>query len=146
MYGMIVVGHGGFANGITSSVKMIAGEPDYYIPLEFLEDESMEALPLKLQAAIDDLLKETLGVLIFTDLVGGTPFKAAYTIAHGRDDLAVISGTNLGMLVEAHFMRQDDGDLQELAKSIVEKGKEQVIYMEKIEPSAEEEDFGGDGI
>lgn len=146
MYGMIVVGHGGFAKGITSSVKMIAGEPDYYIPLEFLEEESIDALPVKLQAAIDELLKETQGVLIFTDLVGGTPFKTAYTIAHGRDDLAVICGTNLGMLVEASFLRQDEGSLQELARSIVEKGKDQVIYMEKIETSAPEEDDGGDGI
>ena len=146
MYGMIVVGHGGFAKGISSSVKMIAGSPDYYIPLDFLEEESIDALPIKLQSAVDELLKETQGVLIFTDLVGGTPFKVAYTLAHGRDDLAVISGTNLGMLIEASFMRMDEGSLQDLARSIVEKGKDQVIYMEKIETSTAAEDFGEDGI
>jgi PTS system N-acetylgalactosamine-specific IIA component len=146
MYGIIVVGHGAFAPGITTSVKMIAGELDHYIPLEFLEEEAIDALPLKLQAAIDDLLQETQGILIFTDLVGGTPFKAAYTIAHGRDDLAVICGTNLGMLVEANFMRLDEGSLQDLARSIVEKGKDQVIYMEKIDTSAGEEGLGGEGI
>ncbi len=146
MYGMIVVGHGAFAPGITTSVKMIAGELEHYIALEFLEEESIDALPQKLQAAIDELLKDTQGVLIFTDLVGGTPFKSAYTIAHGRDDLAVICGTNLGMLVEANFMRLDEGSLQDMAKSIVEKGKDQVIFMEKIETSAVDESFDGEGI
>lgn len=143
---MIVLGHGSFAPGITSAVKMIAGELEDYIPLEFLESEAIDALPLKLQAAIDTLLQRNQGVLIFTDLVGGTPFKTAYTLAHGRDDLAVISGTNLGMLVEANFMRSDETSLQDLARALVEKGKDQVIYMQKLTTTVEEEDPDGEGI
>jgi PTS system N-acetylgalactosamine-specific IIA component len=136
MYGMIVVGHGAFASGITTSVKMISGELDHYIPLEFRAEEPLETLSQNLHTAIDTLLKDTEGVLIFTDLIGGTPFKTAYTIAHGRQDLAVICGTNLGMLLEANFSRMDEGSLQDLARSIVEGGREQVIYMEKIETTA----------
>ncbi len=146
MFGIIVVGHGSFAPGITSSVKMISGELRHYIPLEFLEEEALEALPQKLHAAIDELLKDTQGVLIFTDLIGGTPFKTAYTIAHGREDLAVICGTNLGMLLEANLARSDGGTLQDLARSIVEGGREQVIFMEKIVTTTSQELEEGDGI
>ena len=133
MYGMIVIGHGAFASGITTSVKMISGELNHYIPLEFRADEPLEALSQNLHSAIDTLLEDTDGVLIFTDLIGGTPFKTAYSIAHGRPELAVICGTNLGMLLEANFSRMDGGSLQDLARSLVEGGREQVIYMEKIE-------------
>jgi len=136
MFGIIVVGHGPFATGITTSVKMISGELDHYIPLEFRAEEPLEALSQNLHSAINTLLKDTKGVLIFTDLIGGTPFKTAYTIAHGRPELAVICGTNLGMLLEANFSRRDEGSLQDLARSIVEGGREQVIYMEKIETTA----------
>ncbi len=146
MYGMIVVGHGAFASGITTSVKMISGELNHYIPLEFRAEEPLEALSQNLHSAIDTLLKDTEGVLIFTDLIGGTPFKTAYTIAHGRPELAVICGTNLGMLLEANFSRLDEGSLQDLARSIVEGGREQVIYMEKIQITAPQESADEEGI
>ena len=146
MYGMIVVGHGAFASGITTSVKMISGELNHYIPLEFRADEPLEALSQNLHSAIDTLLEDTDGVLIFTDLIGGTPFKTAYSIAHGRPELAVICGTNLGMLLEANFSRMDGGSLQDLARSLVEGGREQVIYMEKIEITNPQENADEEGI
>ncbi len=146
MYGMIVIGHGAFASGITTSVKMISGELNHYIPLEFRADEPLEALSQNLHSAIDTLLEDTDGVLIFTDLIGGTPFKTAYSIAHGRPELAVICGTNLGMLLEANFSRMDGGSLQDLARSLVEGGREQVIYMEKIEITNPQENADEEGI
>ena len=146
MFGMIVVGHGSFAPGLTTSLKMISGELRHYVPLEFLAEEALEALPQKLHDAINELLTETEGVLIFTDLIGGTPFKTAYTIAHGRSELAVICGTNLGMLLEANLAREDGGSLQDLARSIVEGGKDQIIFMEKIETAPQDDWEEGDGI
>ena len=48
MIGMIVAGHGSYAAGITSGLKLLAGEPEYYEPVDFLEEDSLEILTGKL--------------------------------------------------------------------------------------------------
>ena len=40
-------------------------------------------------------------VLVLTDLPGGTPHNVASVVARSRPETAVISGVNLGMVVEA---------------------------------------------
>ena len=146
MYGMIVVGHGSWALGMTSAVNLIVGDIAHYIPLEFLAEEPLEALPEKLNDALDTLLRETDGVLIFADLIGGTPYKTAFTIASERTNVAVLGGTNLGMVIEAHFARTAVGDLPGLARDLEEKGKSHVAYVAGVEPLADEPEDFSDGI
>ena len=136
MYGMIVVGHGSWALGMTSAVNLIVGDIAHYIPLEFLAEEPLEALPEKLNDALDTLLRETDGVLIFADLIGGTPYKTAFTIASER--------TNV--VIEAHFARTAVGDLPGLARDLEEKGKSHVAYVAGVEPLADEPEDFSDGI
>ena len=42
MIGIIVTGHGRFAEGITSSIEMIAGAQADYEAVNFLQEESVE--------------------------------------------------------------------------------------------------------
>lgn len=44
MIGMIATGHGSFATGITSGLKLLAGEPQDYETVDFLPEDSAEAL------------------------------------------------------------------------------------------------------
>ena len=47
MIGLIVTGHGHFASGLTSSLKLIAGEPKNYAAVDFEETDSTEDLAKK---------------------------------------------------------------------------------------------------
>ena len=42
MIGLIVTGHGNFATGLTSSLKLIAGDPQYYVAVDFPQEYSVE--------------------------------------------------------------------------------------------------------
>ena len=55
MIGMILSGHGHFATGLTSSVELIAGMPELYVPVDFEKTDSTEDLQKKLEAALDKL-------------------------------------------------------------------------------------------
>ncbi len=44
MIGLIVTGHGNFATGITSSLRLIAGEPHDYQAVDFLPEDSIDLL------------------------------------------------------------------------------------------------------
>ena len=109
MIGVIVTGHGNFATGLTSSVKLIAGSPENYVPVDFTQDKSTDDLERELREAIDLLKASCSGILIFTDLVGGSPFKVSAELSVELKDsvpIAVLSGTNLGMLVEGRTGRR----------------------------------------
>ncbi len=140
MIGIIVTGHGNFASGISSSVKLIAGLPEKYEQVDFIETDTIDDLSRNLDTAINKL-NDCNGIIIFTDLVGGSPFKASVELSMKYDNVAVLSGTNLGMLIETSMARNFIEDLDTLCNSALSTGKDQAIryeYVERVEVEAEE--------
>ncbi|MDI9540419.1 MAG: PTS sugar transporter subunit IIA [Bacillota bacterium] len=148
MVGIIVTGHGNFATGLTSSVKLIAGMPELYETVDFVQEDSVEDLETNLNAAIDNLKEDCKeGILIFTDLVGGSPFKTSVEISLTREEkIVVLGGTNLGMLVEISMARTFMDDLDALAQMAVNTGQTQVMRYEFKERVVEDIDDFEDGI
>ena len=98
---IIITGHGKFASGLKSSLNLIVGENDFINAIDFTEEKSPESL----KEEIKRNLKETNDkVYIFTDLLGGTPFKVSSELALENSNIEVLCGTNLPMLVEASMM------------------------------------------
>lgn len=145
MVGIIVVGHGEFAKGVSSSVELIAGKQENYETIDFTSDITPEVLSEKIEEAIVRLNNEV-GVLIFTDLKGGTPFKEAVESSLKHDNVKVIAGTNIAMLLEAALMRVSVTDITHFAKSLVETGKDQVDYFDIDALSFDVPDNDEDGI
>ena len=86
MIGLVVTGHGHFADGIHTSAQMIAGENDYVRYINFEEGMTPEQLAEKFNAAFDEF-KSCDGVVVLSDLPGGSPFKTAVECKyrHRRD-------------------------------------------------------------
>jgi len=98
---IIITGHGKFGSGLKSSLNIIVGENDSIKFVDFTEEKSPETL----KEEIKRNLKETNDkVYIFTDLLGGTPFKVSSELALENSNIEVLCGTNLPMLVEASMM------------------------------------------
>ena len=129
MIGLLVTGHANFGSGITSSVNLIAGEQEAYKYVDFLPTYSTEDLTVEITKALDEL-KDCEGIIIFTDLMGGTPFNVSAQLGHGKDNIRIVAGTNLPMLVEIVMSRKFMGHLDGLGESVLETGKEQVTKYE----------------
>ena len=142
MIGLLVTGHANFASGITSSVNLIAGEQEAYRYVDILPTYSLEDLSRELGKAMDDL-KDCESILVFADLVGGTPFRTAVEVGYPRGNVTVIGGSNLPMLLEVAMARKFEEDVEELTKTALETGKEQVL---KYEFEAVEQEISDDGI
>ena len=125
MIGIIVTGHGNFGSGLTSSLKLIAGEPADYQYVDFLAEYSVEDLERELAKAME-ALKDCEGILVLSDLAGGSPFKTAATLAQGKN-VEVIGGSNLPMLIEMSMARNFITDLSALTDMAVNTGKDQVV-------------------
>lgn len=141
MVGIILTGHGHFATGMESSVKLIAGQPEHFIAVDFPDGDGTDELNRHLSDAVEQL-KDCSGVLIFSDLVGGSPFKAAVELKMKSSmPIEVLSGSNLGMIIELTMTRTMVDDLNSLAETAVSTGKEQVmryVYTEKKEENPTE--------
>ena len=141
MIGLLVTGHANFGTGITSSVNLIAGEQEAYQAVDFLPEYSTEDLTREITKALDEL-NDCEGVIIFTDLMGGTPFNVSAQIGHGKENIRIVAGTNLPMLVEIVMSRKFMDNLDELVDSVLETGKEQVTKYELKQVVQEASDDG----
>lgn len=66
------------------------------------------------------------GCLVLVDLFGGTPSNMAASLAMGRDDVEVVAGLNMPMLIEV-MARKDDCTLDELREVALAAGKESAL-------------------
>lgn len=128
MIGLIVTGHGHFATGLTSSLELIAGKQEKYVAVDF-DGEGTEKITNDLNAAMDSL-KDCEGIIVFSDLLGGCPFKTAVTLSQNRKNVKVLAGSNLPMLCETSLSRTMVNDLEMLVTSAINVGKDGVQQFE----------------
>lgn len=110
MLGFVITGHGAFATGLESALSMVAGELPHVRVVTF-ENSEAASYPSRLEEAIAAEAAETAGVLVFVDLMGGTPFNQAMMISTRVPGVSVVCGTNLPMLIETLFARNADDAL-----------------------------------
>lgn len=99
MLGIILTGHGGFASGLEQAMRQILGEQPQFIAIDFPETSTTVRLTAQLTQAVSELDPEQ-DIIFLTDLLGGTPFRVASTLAIQRPGSEVITGTNLQLLLE----------------------------------------------
>lgn len=99
MLGIILTGHGGFASGLEQAMKQILGEQPQCIAVDFPESSTTALLISQLELAVSTLDNPD-GIVFLTDLLGGTPFRVASTLAIHKPGSEVITGTNLQLLLE----------------------------------------------
>jgi len=128
---------------MTSALKLIVGDVENYESVDFASLDSVGELEANLKVAFDSL-SGCDGILVFCDLVGGSPFKTAVTLAVSRPDVRVLAGTNLGSLIETYMSRSSVSDLDNLTSLALDTAKSQVIQFEMQLVDVEPDE--GDGI
>ena len=145
MIGLVVTGHGHFADGLHTSAKMIAGENENVKYVNFEDGMSTETLAEKLSVAYNELAACD-GIVVLSDLPGGAPFKTAVEVAGAHPDkkIEVLAGTNLPMIVTGVTMIDFEEDPAALAEELLTTGKEFMVRFQLA--VREEEDEESDGI
>lgn len=140
MIGIVVVGHGDFGHGIASSVELIAGKQEQFEVLSFLEGEENDLI-VNLKNAVGKVDQGD-GVIIFTDLKGGSPFRESVIVANEYEKCEVLTGTNVAMLLEALLSREFNDSVSNFASVLETIGKKQVYHFvaEHLDTCEEETD------
>lgn len=145
MVGIIVVGHGTFSRGFESSIELIAGKQENYVSLDFPQSMNPDTLGENIKKEVDHFVDAGLNVLIFTDLLGATPFKYSAELSVAYENVKVLSGTNLAMLLEATLMRHSIDDFADFANSLVATGSSQVGIFDLEALNADNQEFDDEG-
>ncbi len=127
MIGFILTGHGQYAAGLASAIEMVAGDQPALAIVPF-EDARAASYGDDLRTAIADMRAACDGVLVFVDLLGGTPFNQAMTISDGLDDVEVVTGANLSMMIELLLTRGAAPSIGEMATRAVEAGRAGITH------------------
>ena len=144
MIGFILTGHAQFSNGLASAIDMVAGDQPAFQIVPF-DGAQAATYGDDLRGAISAMREETDGVLVFVDLLGGTPFNQAMMAAAGTPGVRVVTGANLPMLLECMSLRNDSTTGEELVQTAVEIGQ-MGIAAPVLDATAADEPEDGDGI
>ena len=138
MIGALIVTHGKLAYELLNAAQKIESNIGVVeaVPLEWTDtvDEAREKIRLALER-----LSSASGVIIFTDMFGGTPSNISLSFLE-KDRVEIVTGVNLPMIVKFATMQQDATDLATLAHVISEKGSKAIRVASDLlsaEPRAE---------
>lgn len=141
MVGILIATHGDFASGLLSAVELIAGKQEKVETIGLHHGDGIEEFEGKVNAALDSL-DEGDGVLVFVDILGGTPSNVIFR-SLGNKKFKAIAGVNMAMVVQAVMMR-DGMSEDEVYESVLEIAKQPPILLhemrEEMMAEAEEED------
>jgi len=127
MVGILILTHGNLARELLASARTIAGELSDFQALALEWEDDVDEARGKVQAALRRLDRGD-GVLILTDVYGGTPSNVAMSLrTPGR--VEVVAGVNLPMVVRLGCLRagKDGMSVGEMAAWIRDKGKTSIL-------------------
>ena len=107
MIGVVVVTHGQLATELVNAAETIVGDLPGFAAVSIGWHEDTEDARHEIEQAITRVNKGG-GVLILTDMFGGTPSNLAMSFL-AQGSIEVITGVNLPMLIKlANLSEQDD--------------------------------------
>ncbi len=103
MIGLVLVTHGRLADELRSAMEHVVGPQRNVATICIGPDDDMEGRRADIRAKMD-AVDQGDGVVLLTDMFGGTPSNLAISMMT-RDGVEVLSGVNLPMLVKLAKVR-----------------------------------------
>lgn len=121
MIGVVVVTHGQLANELVNAAEMIVGDLPQFTAVSIGWHEDVNDARDEIAQAIERVRGDGTGVLILTDMFGGTPSNLGMTFLE-TNKVEVLTGVNLPMLIKLASM-SDASDLLAVARGMREDGR-----------------------
>lgn len=123
MIGLVLVAHAGLATALKASAEMIVGPVEGIAVVEVAPGERADEIMSRIVAAVGSVQSD--GIIIMTDLFGGTPSNMAMSFL--KDGcVEVVSGVNLPMLME-FYSRRGKLPVAEMAVELQRSGREGIV-------------------
>jgi len=123
MIGGVIVSHGKLAEELLNALTIILGEAVNIEAISIGWYDDVEESKKKINESIKRVDQKN-GVLIFTDMFGGTPSNLSFSFLK-NGQVEIITGVNLPMLIKFVSL-QRSYNLEDVARKVVEQGKKNI--------------------
>jgi len=121
--GGVIVSHGQVANELLAAAEAVVGDLGHISAVSIGWHDDVEMAKTEIERAIANA-SQGKGVLLLTDMFGGTPTNiAAMFLKPG--EVEIVTGVNLSMVIKLATLDRDVS-LEELAKEVEDEGKEAI--------------------
>ncbi|HTH51838.1 MAG TPA: PTS sugar transporter subunit IIA [Pyrinomonadaceae bacterium] len=121
--GGVIVSHGQLASELLSAAEAVVGDIGHIRAVSIGWHDDVEAAKGEIEQAIAEVSKGS-GVLLLTDMFGGTPTNiAAMFLKPGN--VEIVTGVNLPMVIKLASLNKDI-TLTDLAAEVEQQGKESI--------------------
>ena len=129
MVGILVVTHGKLAQELLETTRIIVGKTvDHVVPISVGWNDDTVDIQKTIASAINKNDTGD-GILILTDMFGGTPSNISLSFL--SEKVEIITGVNLPMLIKIVNVG-DRMNLKELAQAIYDQGKKSIYLASEI--------------
>jgi PTS system mannose-specific IIA component len=123
MIGGIIVSHGRLAEELLNVLTIILGEAPNIEAISIGWYDDVEESKKKINQSLKRVDQKN-GVIIFTDMFGGTPSNLSFSFLRDNE-VEIITGVNLPMLIKFVSLQRSK-NLKEVARKVVEQGKRNI--------------------
>lgn len=119
---IVVMGHGGYAEGVGQNLEMIAGVPERMYFVDLKKEDDLADLESRIKLLLEGFGDDE--VLFACDLLGASPFRvAALQCAAHSGRYYAVAGLNTMAFLEISMNLEGDLSIEELASLAVETAK-----------------------
>jgi PTS system mannose-specific IIA component len=136
MVGAVIVTHGLLARELLDAAERIVGRTEAIRAVSMDWDDDVADARQEIQAAINEV-DAGAGVLIFTDMFGGTPTNVSLAFL-AKDQVEIITGVNLPMIIKLTSVQNSDAPLLDIAQELRERGQTSIYVASEILSSRQE--------
>lgn len=114
MIGVIVAAHGTLAEALVDTALLVMREASQIVAVSILAKDDARSFETRLRESVASLQADNQGVLLLTDMFGGSPSNIGMTL-HAEGKVEILTGVNLPMLIKVLQSRQRSLSLKEVA-------------------------------
>jgi PTS system mannose-specific IIA component len=129
MIGLVLVTHGDLAREFVAATEHVVGAQQNIRTVCIGPDDDMEVRRKDILDAVNDV-NTGAGVIVLTDMFGGTPSNLAISIMD-RASVEVIAGVNLPMLIKLASIRRDSS-LSDAVAAAQEAGRKYINVASRL--------------
>jgi PTS system mannose-specific IIA component len=123
MVGGVIVSHGQLGEEMINTAEMIVGKIVNITPVSIDMTSDVESSCEQIRQAIADVDQGN-GVVIFTDMFGGTPSNISLSFLE-EAQVEVVTGLNLAMLIHFSVSAMEDS-FSDLVSALKQRGQENI--------------------
>lgn len=130
MIGLVIATHARLGEELINASEMIIGPTDNARAVSIRMGDSVESIREQIKLAINDVGKDGDGVVIMTDMFGGTPSNISLSFLE-TEQIEVLTGVNLPMVLK-FFNSQDGLALIELSGILKAYGEQSITLPSEL--------------